>query len=792
MRSSQIARSPGDAAAGTREVLPEAEGQSQTPTASARRSPEGGGGGARAGIACFTCRSKKVKCSGQQPCSYCDKRNLECVFRAAQKRKLFEVSQVQDLEDQVALFRGERTSPNVGRAVASPGNTLRPGRSETALRGPSLNARAGHTRGAFSQASASPYGSTSSALPTIAASHALSSTRNFGVEVQRLLDPQAETSPSTRLAPHLDVSDLSSVCSPEGVARPAASLLPSEEDARSCLEAVAFHLGESQHYIDLRIFSDTLDNIYEGGQSAHGVAPLAPLQLVEVMLVLALGKQILRMELPGEMFPGEGLFKGAITRLPPFSEMKRIGIPMVSILALAAIYFQNLDMPEDAHFYSSTALRIVLMNKMHRRASSAGLPRSRRLHLNRLWWTVYMQERRLAVSTGSTIAIQDSDTDQEPPFDSHGFVSSRAMTINVRIARISGNILSCKLTFSLRFFPSGLAKLTRLSSTWTALYLKEPETQDELIESVRGVIRALYETARDFPPELSISFAKSPLQLTRTSASLYLMLYLAMMYAIRPILLHLAKARMANQESPELRPESQLHKLAGTCIEAAQRSISILEALQKQGVLGVFPFGDLDTLFSSTFVLVLSRIVGVETDKAAARAIKTGCEILKNMERRGNATAGQRRGDIVRINQKLGCLFSSHERGQAVAEPTSNPEARGSEEGGAEPMDADAQSGVAHEANEEALQQDPREEDGLWSYGDGELQGLTAWPGGPDPLMMSNTIVGTQDLAEDPGLLAMYCDQDMRLSGVDYLDWGELERCVEQAQNDLRHAESGQ
>lgn len=59
------------------------------------------------------------------------------------------------------------------------------------------------------------------------------------------------------------------------------------------------------------------------------------------------------------------------------------------------------------------------------------------------------------------------------------------------------------------------------------------------------------------------------------------------MYDIRPILLHLAKTRMANQESPELRPESQLHKLAGTCVEAAQRSISILEALQKQGELGM-------------------------------------------------------------------------------------------------------------------------------------------------------------------------------------------------------------
>jgi hypothetical protein len=179
-------------------------------------------------------------------------------------------------------------------------------------------------------------------------------------------------------------------------------------------------------------------------------------------------------------------------------------------------------------------------------------------------------------------------------------------------------------------------------------------------------------------------------------------------------------------------------------------------------------------------------------DKAAARGIKTGCDILENMERRGNATAGQRRDDILRINQKLVGLFLTQDKDHSVTEPMNNPEVRSSEGRATEPMDADAQSGIAPEANEEAPQQDPGEGDGLWGYGDGAIQGLTTWPGGPDPLMMSNTIVGTQDLAEDPGLLAMYCDQDMRLSGVDYLDWGELERCVEQAQNDLRHAESGQ
>jgi proline utilization trans-activator len=41
---------------------------------------------------CTACREGKTKCSGEQPCRYCTKRNLECVVPENSKRKLYSVA----------------------------------------------------------------------------------------------------------------------------------------------------------------------------------------------------------------------------------------------------------------------------------------------------------------------------------------------------------------------------------------------------------------------------------------------------------------------------------------------------------------------------------------------------------------------------------------------------------------------------------------------------------------------------------------------------------------------------
>lgn len=59
------------------------------------------------------------------------------------------------------------------------------------------------------------------------------------------------------------------------------------------------------------------------------------------------------------------------------------------------------------------------------------------------------------------------------------------------------------------------------------------------------------------------------------------------MFAIRPILLYLAKTLINSGEAAQLAARSSLHKLAGTCIEAARRSLLVLEALDRQKMLSM-------------------------------------------------------------------------------------------------------------------------------------------------------------------------------------------------------------
>lgn len=46
----------------------------------------------RIATACQVCRDKKVKCSGSDPCNYCVRRGLFCVYATNLKRRLFSVS----------------------------------------------------------------------------------------------------------------------------------------------------------------------------------------------------------------------------------------------------------------------------------------------------------------------------------------------------------------------------------------------------------------------------------------------------------------------------------------------------------------------------------------------------------------------------------------------------------------------------------------------------------------------------------------------------------------------------
>ncbi|KAF5263503.1 hypothetical protein FOXYS1_5751 [Fusarium oxysporum] len=585
----------------------------------------------------------------------------------------------------------------------------------------------------------------SESLGEINADQALSSTRNFGAEVRKLLNPQAggqraSNSPATE---PLDLPSISSLYSPQSASSSLPELLPSEVEARQCLEAFIFYLGQTQHFIDSRVFSDTLDRLYN---SATTMTDSQDVGMIEILLVLAIGRQILRKTSPQEFWPGDKLFKVAIARLPNFTELRTKGIIMVNILALAAVYLQNLDLTEDAYYYSSTALRIAICYQMHRANSLNSMLTSERAHLNRLWWTVYMLERRLAAATGNPVGIPDDAIDLPPPFDAAGFIPSTAIRINLNAAKISGQILS-------------------------TIYLSKPGSQEAFVNSVRCIMESLYKITNDIPPEHSLNFSATLLKVSRTSASLHLMLYQAMMHAIRPILLYLAKERN-NDQIENLSPNSSLHKLARTCVVAGQRCLLIAMAMQRQNTLGVFGFFDLDAIFSAAFTMVLWKMAGSGEDDITTPAITNACRLLEYMEREGSKTAGGRRRDLVRMTERPTNLSRRSQEndngGEAEISSGQPPNSKSDQWASAARPVADTQTPQDGSAGN-AWWQDNQLSQPLW----GEM----------DPFAASNEILRNGDFNDAHELYATYHDQGLRWSGVDIHDWGELERHVAEFQS---------
>lgn len=90
-----------------------------------------------------------------------------------------------------------------------------------------------------------------------------------------------------------------------------------------------------------------------------------------------------------------------------------------------------------------------------------------------------------------------------------------------------------------------------------------------------------------------------------------------MMHAIRPILLYLAK-RYRNEDIEDLLANPSLLKYARTCMVAAQRSLLVLMALQKQNIIG------------SLFVLDICLIQSPRSPYSlrCLRILRPGCSIF--------------------------------------------------------------------------------------------------------------------------------------------------------------------
>ncbi|KAH7138452.1 fungal-specific transcription factor domain-containing protein [Dendryphion nanum] len=556
------------------------------------------GEAARTSQACMSCRERKIKCCGNQPCRYCSKKQLVCDFPDTVRKKFYSVKYVEDLERRLSTIQDRNSSYGLEPVVV-------PVESDTT--------------------DIEPTSMTSPLIPE----SAMSSSINFGSRIRNL--PAGSTVASHASSGLVyespdNVYNLEPDRSPHQT-RSDATHWPSEEEAHDLLNTVLASIGSLQHLIDPRSFSDRLQNFYEKERDR---SIMKDLSYVQTLMVFALGGLLQGKLREGSLFPGDQYFLEAVNFLPSLCTLRNEGTLAVETMGLFSFFLQCSDRKEDAYVHAGLALRLAISMGLGRDDGKQSMKRSERTHRNRLWWTIYMQERRLAAATGNPVGIVDDNIITGLPAESAGFPPIAALNTNIKLARLTGDII--QNVYNPR---------------------KIPERQ--FLSTVHELISKLGALRREWPLEYALDFSKS-ISVTRTSATLYLMLFQAMILTTRPILLHLARSKLEGKDNENLlSTRSPLQKLTATCVEAAGRSLDILYALKQQSLLAKFGFFDLDASVSSAFVFVLVETIYVEAG-SGLQGIKGAIEILQYLSKNGNKAAEKRMLDVKEMCQHLGII----------------------------------------------------------------------------------------------------------------------------------------
>lgn len=180
--------------------------------------------------------------------------------------------------------------------------------------------------------------------------------------------------------------------------------------------------------------------------------------------------------------------------------------------------------------------------------------------------------------------------------------------------------------------------------------------------------------------------------------------------------------------------------------------------------------------------MVLWKMTGLDDDDIATPAIVDACRILEYLEGNGSKVASQRRKDLGRMTERLAVLFPPRSREEGGNKNGNND---GLDNSHAQSCKISAvisdQRTSATQAGAGTEAQHDDSNSNVWWQGDQML--TQPWLGEIDPFTELMGILNNGDCDNTTELYTMYHDQEMRWSGIDIQDWGELERNVAGFQN---------
>ncbi|KAF6828320.1 fungal specific transcription factor domain-containing protein [Colletotrichum plurivorum] len=551
--------------------------------------------------ACRRCHSRKVRCSGGQPCENCKQASKGADCSYPRRNRMVKVSQryIDDLVAENQRLKGQNT-----HAITQPPvNAILPdipvvpvtkdaADSAVAVPAPSLDERPWffdmnipHTPILIGEASDAAFATRfRQAISTGDHSHI----------------PRVNYATDERL---LALSDVDCAW-------------PSPARARLLVGVALRYVSRCYHIVRKSVILEGLEQTL---QNPTGSDALLRSKLWALFAIGAMYST--RSATSEKTFPGMEYFARATRVLRIVSERPRIDV--VELRLLLSFYSLALNRRHSAYTFAGSATRLAVVMGLHLNVPESQLRDvAAREHRNRVFWTAYTFDRMWAAKLSHPVCVQDVDIEVDlpsnPPVDagvSDDFPDASYFVASVKLARVLGRIV-----------PS----IYRRRNQQTSLSHRVQEALNDL----RGWFEEL-------PPQLHIdseaAFGDSPKPI-----SLHLNFNQCAVSVTRPILLHVLRAHVASWGNPSA-PEPQIPAtavtLAEACVRCARHSARLLTECWIDGSFATFDYFYTQYLFSAATILAVSSLLGGKESHNDREQFEEAARFLAQLKDNGNFAA---------------------------------------------------------------------------------------------------------------------------------------------------------
>ncbi|KAI1435621.1 fungal-specific transcription factor domain-containing protein [Xylaria sp. CBS 124048] len=613
----------------------------------------------RVDTACKGCRERKVKCSGTMPCTACVRRHQECVFPMEDHKVSISRSRVpgsspisradsfhryfEELKRKYTASDDCGTSPpkRIHLSLDSSDRELSPRTTETTtvsepVSGPTLIDDDGpldndtgrdDDTSLRSAAIRNPLASKPSAfvVDLTGRRHFLgpTSTWSYSQQVMNLIKEYLKTtdSPDVPLNPEGRdfVLDWPSTCS---IGPLSPSALPSLDYALYLMNTVKFHVGQLYHMFHEKTFLAGLYKYYEAPYTEP--APENRLWYIHFLLIMAFGHALLSGYI-GQRPAGSELASRAIELMPDPFALNKNPVMSAEILCCLALYLQSIDHRNNAFLYIGQAMRMALSQGLHRELVGDTITDEETQRNHAVWWTIYILDRRFSSLMGTPNLVREDEITVPLPDleqDSH---FKKALNLQVVLARLHARVLSL-------------------------VYGSDTHLGVNYLKNTREVLKSMADLASHLNETFGMRFDNGG-PISRVAATLNLYYHQCIVLSTRPLLLCLLRRLLNKPVAPgQVYPKitGPIKALLRAAQDSAARSIRILMALESQHLLENFLPFDLESTFSSAFVLALmAALPSVPLEET--NDVNASHYLLSRMIDAGNVIAKFRREDLERL-----------------------------------------------------------------------------------------------------------------------------------------------